>query len=155
VADPLKTFFSPELVRSSLLGFGAKPLVGIEDVRFKPKRVAVGGRVAVTFALRSAGRTTQRLLVDLRVHFMKANGKTSPKVFKLKRIELLGRGRVALASRISLAVHTTRQPRPGRHDVEVIINGEAIPIGFFDVNRVPAGRGETARVRPRRGRSRR
>lgn len=117
----------------ALVGFGAKPLVAIEDVRFDPNRVTIGGRVAITFVLRSVGRTTQRLLVDLRVHFVKANGNTSPKVFKLKRIELLGLGRMELASRISLAVHATRQPRPGRHEVEVIINGKAIPIGFFDV----------------------
>lgn len=117
----------------ALLGFGAKPSVALEDVRFKPKRVAIGGRVAVTFALRSVGRKPQSLLVDLRVDFVKANGKTSPKVFKLRRVELGAGERVELASSVSLAVHTTRRPRPGRHEVWVLINGNPNPLGFFDV----------------------
>jgi 3-methyladenine DNA glycosylase AlkC len=121
-----------------LLGFGGKPSVAIEDVRFEPRKVPIGGRVAVKFTLRSTARAAQDLLVDLRVHFVKANGKGSPKVFKLKRIELPARARVELASRVSLAVHTTRKPRPGRHEVDVLVNGEAIRAGSFEV--VQAGR---------------
>lgn len=116
-----------------LLGFGHKPLVALEDVVFHPTRVAIGGRVGVTFALHSTAQTSQDLLVDLAVHFVKANGKGAPKVFKLKRVELPGGGRVELATKISLGVHTTRKPRPGRHDVDVIVNGEAMRAGSFDV----------------------
>jgi 3-methyladenine DNA glycosylase AlkC len=116
-----------------LLGFGKKPLVVIEDVLFQPKRVAIGGHVVVNFVLRSTSRTSQDLLVDLAVHFVKASGNGSPKVFKLKRVELPARGRVELAMKVSLAVHTTRKPRPGRHDVDVVVNGEAMRAGAFDV----------------------
>lgn len=122
----------------ALLGYGKKPSVAIEDVRLHPKRVTIGSQVAVGFTLRNTARTAQDLLVDLRVHFVKANGNGSPKVFKLKRIELPARGKVALATKVSLAVHTTREPRPGRHNVEVLVNGEAIPAGAFEV--VPARR---------------
>ena len=57
-----------------------------------PARVAIGGRVAVTFVLRSTARTAQDLLVDLAVHFVKAGGHSTPKVFKLKRVSLPPRG---------------------------------------------------------------
>jgi 3-methyladenine DNA glycosylase AlkC len=40
-----------------LLGFGKKPLVALDDVRFRPKRVAIGGQVSVSFTLRSTTRT--------------------------------------------------------------------------------------------------
>jgi 3-methyladenine DNA glycosylase AlkC len=122
----------------ALLGFGKKPSVAIEDVRLHPKKVTIGSHLAVAFTLRSTARAAQDLLVDLRVHFVKANGNGSPKVFKLKRVELPARGRVALSTSVSLAVHTTRKPRPGRHDVDVLVNGEAIPVGVFEV--VPARR---------------
>ncbi len=122
-----------------LLGFGQKPSVAVEDVRFQPKRVAIGGQVAVRFTLRSTARAAQDLLVDLRVHFLKANGKRSPKVFKLKRIQLPARGRIELATKVSLAVHTTRKPRPGRHHVDVLVNGKAIAAGAFDVLRTEPG----------------
>ena len=116
-----------------LLGFGKKPSVAVEHVRFQPRRVTIGGQVAIRFTLRSTARASQDLLVDLRVHFVKASGKRSPKVFKLKRVQLPARARIELATRLSLAVHTTRKPRPGRHAIDVLINGEPIPAGAFDV----------------------
>jgi hypothetical protein len=35
-------------------------------------------------------------------------------------------------------VHTTRKPHPGRHIVDVIVNGRSIPLGTFEV--LPAKR---------------
>jgi 3-methyladenine DNA glycosylase AlkC len=116
-----------------LLGFGKKPAVAVEDVQLQPETVSIGAQVVARFTLRSTARTSQSLLVDLAIHFVKANGSCSPKVFKLKRIDLPARGRVALAKTVSLAVHTTRKPRPGRHFVDVLVNGEAIRAGSFVV----------------------
>ncbi len=117
----------------ALLGFGKQPALAVEDVVFQPARVAIGGQVAIRFALRSTARAAQELLIDLRVHFVKASGKSSPKVFKLKRLALAPRARVELSTRVSLAVHTTRKPRPGRHAVDVLVNGAPFPVGAFDV----------------------
>ncbi len=116
-----------------LLGYGVKARVAVENVRFAPRRVSIGKRVSLRFTLRSTARVSQELLVDVAVHFVKANGRAAPKVFKLKRMALPARGRVELGTTISLAVHTTRQPRPGAHAVDVVINGRVIPAGSFDV----------------------
>jgi 3-methyladenine DNA glycosylase AlkC len=117
----------------ALLGYGKKPSVVVEDVRFEPTRVAIGGRVSMSFALRSSSREAQDLLVDVAVHFVKASGRPAAKVFKLKRVALPARGRVEMSTRISLAVHTTRKPHPGRHAVDVLVNGERTPAGAFEV----------------------
>ena len=77
---------------------------------------------------------TQDLLVDVAVHFVKARGVGAPKVFKLERIALGPRERVELATTFSLAVHTTRMPRPGRHAVDVVVNGRAMRAGSFNVS---------------------
>jgi hypothetical protein len=116
-----------------LLGYGATASVSVDDVRITPRRVAIGDRVRIAFALRSRSSKPQELLVDLAVHFVKANGRTSPKVFKLSRSRLPPRGRAAYSTAISLAVHTTRRPQPGRHAVAIVINGRATPVGAFDV----------------------
>jgi hypothetical protein len=121
----------------SLLGFGKKPAVMVENVELEPKRVRIGGRVSIRFALRSTLGKPQNLLVDLQVHFVKANGNGSPKVFKLERLDLPARGRKGLATSVSLAVHTTRKPRPGRHEVDVLVNGAALRVGAFDVIEAP------------------
>ncbi len=117
----------------SLLGYCGKAAVSIEQVRITPRRVAIGGRVAVSFTLSSRSRSTQDLLVDVAVHFVKANGGAKPKVFKLKRVSLPPRGRIDLKLGVSLAVHTTRKPRPGRHAIDVIVNGSATRVGWFDL----------------------
>jgi 3-methyladenine DNA glycosylase AlkC len=121
-----------------LLGYGKKASVAIEHVRIVPAQVPVGARVTIGFALRSRSRTPQDVLVDVAVHFMKASGKAAPKVFKLTRTTLQPRGRVELQMSVSLAVHTTRKPRPGRHAVDVIVNGRAERIGSFEVVAAPS-----------------
>ena len=114
-----------------LLGYGRKAAIEITDVHMTPRRVPIGGRVSIAFVLRSRSRMPQDLLVDMVVHFVKANGRTAPKVFKLKRVTVPARGRAEFSSSVSLAIHTTRKPRPGRHTVDVIVNGTAVPIGAF------------------------
>ena len=118
-----------------LLGYGGDASVSIEDVRCVPRRIAIGGRVAISFVLRSRSRASQNLLVDIAIHFVKANGRAMPKVFKLKRVALPPRGRVELDTAVSMAVHTTRKPQPGTHAVDVIVNGKANRIGSFVVVR--------------------
>jgi 3-methyladenine DNA glycosylase AlkC len=118
-----------------LLGYGQRVSVALDDVRIAPRRVPIGGRVTIEFALRSRSRSAQDLLVDLGIHFVKANGRATPKVFKLKRAVIPPRGRVEFSTSVSLAVHTTRKPQPGSHAVDVIVNGKAMPAGTFQVVR--------------------
>ena len=104
------------------------------QVRISPARVEIGGRVSIGFVVRSTSRAPQDLLVDLAVHFVKASGKSSPKVFKLTRVDAAGRAAGSSSNTsVSLAVHTTRKPRPGRHAVDVIINGTPQRVGAFEV----------------------
>jgi 3-methyladenine DNA glycosylase AlkC len=117
-----------------LLGYGQAPRVSVEAVAFTPRRVRIGGRVAMKLGLKSTSTRKQHLWVDVAVHFVKARGAGAPKVFKLGRIALGPRERVDLNTTFSLAVHTTRVPRPGRHAVDVIVNGRAVRVGSFDVS---------------------
>lgn len=114
-----------------LLGFGREARVAIEDVVIRPKRVPKGGKVTIMFGIRSRSRSAQRIIADMRIHFIKANGKASLKVFKLKSIELAGGGRETFRKTVTLADLTTRKHYPGRHFVDALVNGKAIPLGSF------------------------
>jgi hypothetical protein len=116
-----------------LLGFGQQPAVSLEGVSFAPARVRIGGRVAMSFTIRSRSRRPQDLLVDVAVHFVKARGSTTAKVFKVTRLSLAPREAVELNASFSLAVRTTRVPQPGAHKVDVIVNGTALHAGSFRV----------------------
>ena len=116
----------------ALLGYGRRPAISIESVRFDPPAVSIGGNVAMEFVLRNKLAAAQNLLIDVVVHFVRQQG-ASPKVFKVKRVMLPARGTMKLATRFSLAVHTTRVPRAGTHVVEVIVNGKSYAAGSFEV----------------------
>lgn len=60
------------------------------------------------------------------------------RALKLRRVVLPPRCAIELETSVSLAVHTTRVPRPGMHAVDVMVNGDARRAGAFEV--IPARR---------------
>ncbi len=74
-----------------------------------------------------------RRLVDLRDHYVKADGKSAPKVFKLRGFELGAGERRLLSYPLSLRQMTTRKHHAGRHRVEALVNGLALPVADFAV----------------------
>ncbi len=116
-----------------ILGFGGASRISIENVSITPKRAARGGRISITFDVRSRSSQAQRLMIDMRIHFIKANGKASPKVFKLKAISLPARGHNTIRKTVSLDDLTTRKHYPGRHVIDLLVNGRITSLGAFDV----------------------
>ena len=116
-----------------VLGFGDKAVVAVEKVRITPSRPAIGSSVGIMCEVASQASGVQRLLVDLRVHYVKANGKSSPKVFKLKTVELAPKQTIAFSKTLALTQLTTRTHYPGLHRIELLVNGHAYPLGAFHV----------------------
>jgi 3-methyladenine DNA glycosylase AlkC len=116
-----------------ILGFVPAGAVSVRAVYVTPAVVPIGASVTFTVELANEGSSTEQLLVDLRVYFVKANGKPSPKVFKLKELELDPQTLARVTKTISLAQHTTRTHYPGHHRVEVLVNGRASGFGEFDL----------------------
>jgi hypothetical protein len=75
------------------------------------------------------------LIVDYVVHFVKASGNTSPKVFKLRTVTLERGEAVTLNATFSLVEMTTRRHYPGKHRVEASVNGARQQLGVVDVLR--------------------
>jgi 3-methyladenine DNA glycosylase AlkC len=116
-----------------ILGYGATTTSTVRTIRLAPAVVAIGESVTIVVDLTNEGSSTERLLVDLRVHFVKANRKPSPKVFKLTELDLAPQTSAELTKTISLAQHTTRIHYPGTHRVEVLVNGRASAAHEFEV----------------------
>ncbi len=119
----------------AVLGFGAKASLRVVDHAIVPARPRMGTKVVVTVTLENPSRRTQQVVVDLVVHFVKAHGGTSPKVFKLANVTLAPRETIALRKTVSLADLTTRRHYPGRHLVALQLNGAAEPLGAFTLVR--------------------
>jgi 3-methyladenine DNA glycosylase AlkC len=118
-----------------VLGYGRKPTTTLARIHFEPRRAKIGQTVRISFDVNSTARRRQSLLVDLRIHFVKADGSTRAKVFKLKQLELAAGAKTALSTRIALRQMTTRKHYPGKHQVDVMVNGVALPAGSFVVTR--------------------
>ncbi|MDH3499664.1 MAG: DNA alkylation repair protein [Acidimicrobiia bacterium] len=116
-----------------VLGFGPESPVQVSEVRVTPDRVGIGDRVGIEIELVNPEEGAHGALVDLVVHFVKANGSTSAKVFKGAERILEAYERTTVNKTISLKQHSTRTHYPGRHRVEVQLNGAVVPGGEFEL----------------------
>ena len=117
----------------SAWGVGRR-FAGTVALTVAPARIAVGERLALALELQSTARTAQRLVIDYVVHHVKHDGSRSPKVFKGWTVDLPARGRLRLAKQHSLKPVTTRRYYPGRHAIDVHINGVACASATFTLS---------------------
>ncbi|GMV48588.1 MAG: hypothetical protein UZ03_NOB001003569 [Nitrospira sp. OLB3] len=115
----------------ALLGYGRAGSVALRRIEIAPSPVSIGSVVTIACDLVNHATVPQRLLADLRVSYVKANGTATPKVFKLKAVELPARAAVRLGKRLSLSQLTTRTHYPGLHRVELLVNGRPHSLGTF------------------------
>jgi 3-methyladenine DNA glycosylase AlkC len=115
----------------ALMGFGGKAQIEISNARVSPANAREGDSVSLSCTLRNTAKKSQTLLIDFIVHYVKANGSTRPKVFKLTSCNLVGGESIVLSKKLSLAAMTTRQHYAGEHRVELLINGQTYELGSF------------------------
>lgn len=96
-----------------------------------PERVRIGDELQLGVQLHSRARSAQRLAIDYAVHHVKAAGHTTPKVFKGWVIELAPGETRQLVKRHSMKVVTTRRYHPGRHALDLRINGRVVAEAGF------------------------
>jgi 3-methyladenine DNA glycosylase AlkC len=117
----------------ALLGAGARPRVELRATQLSAKAIRLGGELRFGFTLASTVARAQPLVVDYVVHFMKADGRQRPKVFKLRRLTIAPHASARFEGRVSFAALTTRRHYPGRHRLEALVNGVTYPLGEFEV----------------------
>jgi 3-methyladenine DNA glycosylase AlkC len=113
------------------LGYVNVADVAVVNVLISPIKAKMGTSVQINFELINQATKTAALMVDFSIHFIKANGKANPKVFKLKAIELASKQSHVFSKKVSLKPMSTRTLYEGLHKVEVIINGQNTLIGEF------------------------
>ncbi len=89
-----------------------------------PDVVGLGDVMPIEFGFTS--KTDQRLLVDYVLHFMRANGKLSPKVFKWTEISAKKGEVVTLSKSHAYKAVTTRKDYAGAQKLGVQVNGQTV-----------------------------
>jgi 3-methyladenine DNA glycosylase AlkC len=108
----------------ALLGFSRDPKIKIEAFSLKPKRISIGEKVVLSFEILSTAKQSQPLMIDYIVHFMRANGKQTPKVFKLTQKIIQPDERVKITKKHSFQPMSTRKYYPGKQTFQLQINGQ-------------------------------
>jgi 3-methyladenine DNA glycosylase AlkC len=111
-------------------GLGAR-FKGTAELTIAPRRIALGGAVELTLHLASTAKQEQSLVIDYLVHHVKADGSTSPKVFKGWTVSLPARAARTLTRKHSVKLITTRTYYAGQHRVEIQINGAVVAESEF------------------------
>jgi 3-methyladenine DNA glycosylase AlkC len=117
----------------AILGYGAASPVAIRAATCTPKVLEIGDKVRISVEMENPSDHPARALVDLRIHFVKADGSTRPKVFKGSELALKAGERSVVRKSVSLAQHSTRKHYPGLHRVDVMLNGIPHPGGDFEL----------------------
>ena len=107
---------------------------GTAEFSLAPRRVAVGESLTMMLTLRSTFNRPQQLVIDYAVHHVKSDGTTSPKVFKGWTVVLAPHAELRLKKRHSMKRVTTRRYYPGRHAIDVHVNGEPVASASFTLS---------------------
>jgi 3-methyladenine DNA glycosylase AlkC len=107
----------------SLLGVSSEAAVEIRKLRLGKEDLRMGEKLEFSFLTRSLSDRVQKLIIDYRIHFVKANGKPSAKVFKLRNFVLGPKSEIEVGKAHHIKEITTREYYNGVHTLDIQING--------------------------------
>ena len=114
------------------LGYSA-PLARLSGLVLETEKVVFGQALTFHITLTSFGRKAQSLVLDYAVHHQKANGALAPKVFKGAKLSLAAGETRRITRRHAFKPITTRVYHPGRHRLEILLNGQSLGIADFEL----------------------
>lgn len=115
-----------------LLGFRANPKVQVN--RFVLHQTTVRPGEAIAFEVGILADRAEKLIVDYVIDFVKSNGRTAPKVFKLSQLELSKGELRSIKKRHPFRANaTTFTLYPGTHKLSLQLNGKVVASKDFEM----------------------
>lgn len=106
-----------------LFGFANPERMKVENFLLSESKTQIGEDISFSFDLNLDIPKKQKVRIEYIVHYVKANGKTSPKVFQIKEVELTP-GTHRVTKKHTFKNMSTRKHYSGTHTFEVVVNGE-------------------------------
>ncbi|MBC3765593.1 DNA alkylation repair protein [Neptunicella marina] len=117
----------------ALLGYSDKVQLKAAELSLNKPLIELGESMELALSLTSSANTSQKLVVDFSIHFVKANGKQSAKVFKWRNLQLAAGETLTLTKSHPIKPITTRKYYAGMHKVEVLVNGGVVAEAEFEL----------------------
>ena len=106
--------------------------VMVKDFAMNKRTIKLNEKLQFNFSVVSKQNTSQRLMIDYRIHYYKKSGTQLPKVFKLKEVTLKPKEEVSIIKTQRFQDFTTRQLHSGTHRLEILINGKVVKSVTFE-----------------------
>jgi 3-methyladenine DNA glycosylase AlkC len=121
----------------AILGYDGDAAVALERLTVTPADPVIGGAAQVAARLRADADTP--VVVHYLVHHAGANGMRGPRAFALARRTLAAGVPLELSRRHTFAQRSVRRLYPGRHRVEIQVNGRVLGGVDIDLRGDPRG----------------
>ncbi|MBF0287316.1 MAG: DNA alkylation repair protein [SAR324 cluster bacterium] len=115
----------------SLLGYPGNPKISVHHLHIHHPTIKIGETLQFDLEIQSSVKKMQNLMIDYAIHFVKANGKQVPKVFKLAKKKINNCESLKISKKHSFKPISTRKYYPGEHFLEIIINGDSLGTTTF------------------------
>ncbi|MGC9459203.1 DNA alkylation repair protein [Vibrio genomosp. F10] len=96
-------------------------------------KLMYGGSIQLSATIKSTMKHVKPLMIDYIVHHQKANGTTSPKVFKWRVVDIEPGNRLTIKKKHTIKPITTRVYYSGIHKVELQVNGKVVAQNEFEL----------------------
>ena len=110
----------------SVFDFEKNAKVRIDKFKLSKTKIKLGEVLGFEFELVSEKAKDQKLVVDYIIHYRKKSGELSPKVFKLKELDLKPKQKIGLKKSQLIKDFTTRKHFAGKHILEIQVNGKVL-----------------------------
>ena len=110
----------------SMFGLSGVHQCEVSGLKVSTAKVAAGESVELKFALINKAATPALFRIEIGVDYVKSNGSTSRKLFKISERKFEPGTAYAFSRRISFTDLTTRKHYPGKHQIAVVVNGREL-----------------------------
>ena len=117
----------------SVFDFEKNVKVKVDNFHLNKSKVNLGESLLFTFDIVSDKSSSQKLVIDYIIHYRKKLGELSPKVFKLKEVELKPKERITISKSQVFKDFTTRKHFAGKHLLQIQVNGKVLAEKEFGV----------------------
>tara|TARA_R110001592_G_scaffold148998_1_gene374363 strand:- start:7485 stop:8564 length:1080 start_codon:yes stop_codon:yes gene_type:complete len=98
--------------------------ITVKELTLAKESICIGDDLFFSFTLVNESNRVRKLRLEYKIAYVKANGSTSKKVFKLSELSLEKGTSKNFTRKQRFTDFTTRKHYPGLHEVIIVVNGE-------------------------------
>lgn len=107
-----------------IFGFVNPDQIQVSELTTDKQNLKIGEQLSFSFTLNNQSGKPQKIRIEYRIHYVKSNGKASPKIFQISEGKFPP-GKHLISKKQSFTDFSTRKHFAGEHRIEIVVNGEA------------------------------